>query len=235
MMAHDTSHDHAHGTVANGKLTERRFLAEPTTRTNIQSLVGGLGAAALGAGAYAAWVHDAPMAATPYLFGAGAVALLGGWAMGSADTSPLRVGDAGVGVERGEAQPDRLPWWQIEKVSLDERSGVVIEGGGKRIVAALSCHPAAAGFIVREALQRIPKKVVIDGDRRVAILRAAEDNSGNVVHLDPVQVAGRRCKASNVIISFERDATTCPRCGEVYDRRHVPAVCLTCDAPIPAA
>jgi hypothetical protein len=235
MMAHDTSHEHAHGNKAKGKLTERRFVAEPTARTNIQSLVGGLGAALLGAGAYGAWVHDAPMVLTPYLFGAGAVAILGGWAMTSGDSSPLRVGDAGIAAERGEAQPDRLPWWLIEKVSFDPGAGVVAEGGGRRIVAALDYHPAAAGFIVKEALERIPRRVAIDGERSAAIVKGADEHAGTVLTIEPVQVAGRRCKASNVILSFERDATLCPRCGEVYDRRHVPAACLTCEAPMPSA
>lgn len=235
MMAHDTSHEHAHGTIAKGKLTERRFVAEPTARTNLQSLVGGIGAALVGAGVYAAWVHDAPMAVTPYLFGAGAVAILGGWAMSSADSLPLRVGDAGIAAERGEAQPDRLAWWQIEKVSLDARSGVVVEGGGRRIVAGLGYHPAAAGFIVKEALLRIPRKVAIDGEQSAAIARGADEHAGTVLAVEPVQVAGRRCKASGAIISFERDAITCARCGEVYDRRHVPGACLSCDAPMPSA
>lgn len=235
MMAHDISHEHGHDPAAKGKMTERRFVAEPTARTNLQSLVGGIGAALVGAGAYAAWVHDAPMAVTPYLFGAGAAAILGGWSMGSADSLPLRVGDAGIAAERGEAQPDRLAWWQIDSVSLDPGSGVVVEGGGRRIVAGLGYHPAAAGFIVKEALARIPRRVVIDGEQSAAIVRGADEHAGTVLAVEPVQVAGRRCKSSGVIISFERDAVTCPRCGEVYDRRHVPAACMTCEAPMPSA
>jgi hypothetical protein len=238
MVAHDISHEngegHGHDKAAKGKLSERRFLAEATTRTNVQSLVGGLGAAALGAGVYAAWAHDVPMAATPYWFGAAAVGILGAWALGSADSSPLRVGDAGVGTERGGDQPDRLAWWQIEKVSADDRA-VVVEGDGRRIVASLGFHPAAAALIVKEALNRIPKKVAIEGDKRDALLRGADSHSGTAVALEPVQVAGRRCKASGAIISFEREAIVCSRCGEVYDRRHVPAACLTCDAPMPPA
>ena len=31
------------------------------------------------------------------------------------------------------------------------------------------------------------------------------------------------------------DARTCKRCGEVYDKKHVPEKCLTCEAPMTAA
>lgn len=234
MIAHDTSSHSAHGKVTPGKLTERRFLGEPTTRSNLQALFAGLGVAALGAGVYAAWMHDVPMPAAPYLFGASAMGILGAWAMGSAESAPLRVGDAGVGLERGSAQPDRLPWWEIEKISLNERGRLVVEAPGRRVVVAPAHHAAAVAIIVKEALARIPKRVTISAQQTDALMRAADDHAGTIMEVQPVQVAGRRCKASGVIISFERDAVTCPRCGEVYDRRHLPSKCLTCDAPMPS-
>jgi hypothetical protein len=234
MMAHDTSHHPAHGRAAPGKMTERRFLAEPTTRSNLQALVAGLGVAALGAGAYAAWMHDVPMPAAPYLFVASAVAILGAWAMGSGESAPLRVGDGGVAVERGNTQPERLPWWEVEKISLDERGRLVVESPGRRVVVARDHHAAAAASIVKEALARIPKRVAFSPQQTDALMRGLDDAAARIVEVPPVQIAGRRCKASGAIISFERDAVTCPRCGEVYDRRHVPSQCLTCDAPMPS-
>ena len=233
MMAHDASHHPAHGRVVPGKMTERRFLAEPTTRSNLQALVAGLGVAALGAGAYAAWMHDVPMPATPYLFVASAAAILGAWTMGSGDSAPLRVGDGGIAVERGN-QPDRLPWWEIEKISLDEQSRLVVAGPSRRVVVARGHHAAAAAFIVKEALARIPKRVTLSPQQTDALMRGADDHAGTILEVPPVQVAGRHCKASGAIISFERDAVTCSRCGEIYDRRHVPSKCLTCDAPMPS-
>jgi hypothetical protein len=76
--------------------------------------------------------------------------------------------------------------------------------------------------------------VTISSEQTDALMRAADDGAGTIVGVEPVQVAGRRCKASGVIISFERDAVTCQRCGEVYDLRHKPSSCLTCDAPMPS-
>ena len=46
------------------------------------------------------------------------------------------------------------------------------------------------------------------------------------------QLAGARCKASDELIAFEKDARLCGRCGEVYHKSHVPDRCLTCDAAL---
>jgi hypothetical protein len=96
----------------------------------------------------------------------------------------------------------------------------------------MSHHAAAAASIVKEAQQRIPARVSVPGDRIGELMRGADEH-GTVLAVEPLQVAGRRCKASNAIISFERDARICKRCGEVYDKKHVPEKCLTCEAPIP--
>jgi hypothetical protein len=231
-MVHD-SHD-AHAKTEPGKLVERRFTVEPTERSNYQALVGGLGAAALGAGAYATWMHDAPMPIAPYLFGGGTLALIVASVMGSSDSVPLRVGDAGVAVERGGGQPDRIRWFEVEKVWLEGKDRVVVEGAGKRIVVPAAHHAQAAGWILKEAGTRIPKKVTVDVERREALARVVSDHA-EVVAVEPMQVTGRRCKASNAIISFEREARACPSCGEVYDRKHVPEKCLTCEHAMTAA
>jgi hypothetical protein len=224
-MAH--SHE-AHAKAESGKLVERRFLAESTERSNYQALVGGLGAAALGAGAYATWMKDVPMPVAPYLFGAGTIALIGSILMGSSDSMPLRVGDAGVAVERGGDQPERIGWFEVEKVSLDGKERIVVEAANRRIVAPIAHHAHAAAWILKEALDRIPKRVAVDPDKRHEITKGANEHA-EVVSIDPMQVTGRRCKASDAIISFERDARVCATCGEVYDKKHVPEQCLTCE------
>jgi hypothetical protein len=231
-MVHDSHETHAK--TEPGKLVERRFTVEPTERSNYQALVGGLGAAALGAGAYATWIHDAPMPIAPYLFGGGTLALIVALVMGSSDSVPLRVGDAGVAVVRGGDRPERVGWFEVEKVWLEGKDRVVVEGAGKRIVVPAAHHAQAAGWILKEALTRIPKKVNVDGERREALARVVSDHA-EVVAIEPMQVTGRRCKASNAIISFERDARACPSCGEVYDRKHVPEKCLTCEHAMTAA
>jgi hypothetical protein len=231
-MAHD-SHE-AHAKDQTGKLTERRFTAEPTGRANFQALIGGLGVAALGAGTYATWMHDVPMPIAPYLFGGGTLAVVVASVMGSADGMPIRVGDAGVAVERGSGQPERIAWYEVESVSLEDKNRIVVKAGSKRIVAPASHHSAAAAWILKEALARIPKRVTVPADRTAELSRGMDEH-GSVVSIEPLQVAGRRCKASNAIISFERDARICQRCGEVYDKKHVPENCLTCEAPMTAA
>lgn len=230
-MAHD-SHE-AHAKDHKGKLTERRFTAEPTGRANFQALIGGLGVAALGAGTYATWMHDSPMPIAPYLFGGGTLAVVIASVMGSADGMPIRVGDVGVAVERGGAQPDRVAWYEVESIAL-EGDAIVVKAGNKRVVAPLAHHAPAAAWILKEGLERIPKRVTVPADRTADLTRAADEH-GSVVTIEPLQVAGRRCKASDTIISFERDARTCTRCGEVYDKKHVPEKCLTCEAPMTAA
>jgi hypothetical protein len=229
-MAHD-SHE-AHAKDHAGKLTERRFTAEPTARANFQALIGGLGVAALGAGTYATWMHDAPMPIAPFLFGGGTLAVVIASVMGSADGMPIRVGDAGVAVEHGGAQPERIAWYEVESVALEDNR-IVVTAGSKRIVAPATHHAAAAAWILKEAMERIPKRVTVPAERSVELSRGADEH-GSVVTVEPLQVAGRRCKASNTIISFERDARICKRCGEVYDKKHVPENCLTCEAPMTA-
>jgi|SRR5882672_6445827 len=225
-MAHDT-HE-GHGKTESGKLIERRFAAEPSVRSNYQALVGGLGAALLGAGAYATWIHDVPLPFAPYLFGIGTLLLIVAFVIGSTDTMPIRVGSAGIAVEQGGAPPERIAWFEVEKVSLEEGLRVVVVGANKRIVAPATHHAQAAGWILKEALARIPKKVQGENEKRDELVRGAAEHPPTVA-FEPMQVTGRRCKASGTIISFERDARLCPNCGEVYDKKHVPEKCLTCD------
>ncbi len=230
-MAHDS---HAgHGKTESGKLVERRFTAEPSERSNYQALIGGLAAATLGAGAYATWIHDVPLPFAPYLFGIGALGMIVAFVIGSSDTMPLRVGAAGIAAEQGGAQPERIGWFEVEKVSLEEGERVVVVGANKRIVAPATHHAHAAGWILKEALARIPKKVQGEEGKRDELVRGAPEHT-EMVSFEPTQVTGRRCKASGTIISFERDARLCENCGEVYDKKHVPEKCLTCEHAITA-
>jgi hypothetical protein len=226
-MTHD--HHDAHGKAEAGQLKERRFEAEPGSRANFQALIGGLGVTALGAASYATWMHDTPMAVGPYLFGAGIIGVIAATMMGADDGMPIRVGDAGVAVERGGSQPERIPWCEVDKVTLEGDDRIVVEAGKRRIVAGKGHHAGAAGWILKEAMARIPKRVAVSPEQTPGIL-AGTDDHGKVLSVEKMQLAGRRCKASNAIISFERDARSCKRCGEVYEKKHVPEKCLTCEA-----
>jgi hypothetical protein len=66
-------------------------------------------------------------------------------------------------------------------------------------------------------------------------LAAVDEAAGEARPLPPLQVAGRRCKATDRVISYEPDARLCPTCGEAYHRDHVPETCLTCDHEIASA
>ena len=225
-------HHDSHGKPGDGSLVEHRFEAEPTSLANLQALVGGLGATALGAGAYATWMHEVPMPAGSPLIVGGVIGIIAATLMGSSDSNPIRVGDAGVAVERGDGQPERIAWYEVDSIALDG-GRVVVEAGKKRIVAPVVHHAGAAGWILKEGLDRIPKRVKVPADQQHAILRGADEH-GKALRIEALQMAGRRCKASNTVISFEKDARACTRCGEVYEKKHVHEKCLTCDAPMQA-
>src|SRR4051794_40399550 len=223
-MAHDK---HDHGPHA-GAPTERRFVSEPTPRSNYKALIGGLAAAGLGAATYATLIPETPLSSGPFLFVMGTVGMVVAAVMGDPAGAPLHVGGFGIAVDRGGTQPERLGWYEVQKVSL-EGDDVVVQAGDRRIVASTRYHPAAAGWIIKEALARIPARVSIDTERATSLQRGA-DEGGTLVEAPKVQITGRRCKASDAVISFEPDARLCERCGEVYDKKQAPARCLTCDA-----
>src|SRR5262249_30416408 len=85
----------------------------------------------------------------------------------------------------------------------------------------IASQPQAAAWIVKEASERIPG-VIAAMDIDVA---AARPDSGAVLHLDPVQVVGRRCASSSKIIAYEPDARVCVRCERVYFKENVPTEC----------
>ena len=58
------------------------------------------------------------------------------------------------------------------------------------------------------------------------------DGAGVESVLEPPQLAGLRCAATDRLISFEADARLCGRCGQAYHREGVPAHCKSCDAPL---
>lgn len=232
-MSHDHDHGHAdkHADKDAKKAMERRFVPEPTARSNWIAMFGGLGAALLGAGVYGQWVHDGPLESAPLVLAIGAAALAVAGVMGDPGAAPIRVGKSGVAVERG-TQPDRIAWWEVERIAFEPSGAVVVEASpGRKIAAGIIHHAAAAAWILKEALDRIPQRVQVDPERRPTLLTGTHEG-GALVPGEPVQTAGRRCKASGTLISFERDARVCDRCAQVYHREHVPKQCLTCDAPL---
>ncbi|MGO9713837.1 MAG: hypothetical protein ACLQBL_33600 [Polyangiaceae bacterium] len=202
------------------------------------ALLGGAGAVALGAGFWAQWgrvfftgVEDS-LPFGWWLLAGGAVVLGVAIWVGTSGDPLIRVGDGGIGTERGGlfgTQPlQRIPWHGVESIAYDgESGGIAVRGrdetGGTLVVLArLKSHPQAAAWIVREARARIPKVANV-GDE--ITLPEARTDAGESLTLDPVQVVGKRCAASGTIIAFEPDARVCPRCERVYHKAHVPPTC----------
>ena len=48
--------------------------------------------------------------------------------------------------------------------------------------------------------------------------------------VEPLQLAGCRCKSTDRIIAVEKDGRFCAKCGQTYHKEAVPKNCLSCDA-----
>jgi hypothetical protein len=212
---------------------ERRFFPRPTASPAVVYALGGVGALVLGAGAWAQWFRvvvtnvDASATYGTWVLAAGIVIIGVAIWFGTSGEPTLRVGDGGVVVEKGGVR--RMAWHAVDSVTYEGASATVVarghdEGGGELVVRArVASHPQAAAWIVAEARSRVPSVVSIGDD---VALPAARPTAGERVTLDPVQIVGRRCAASNAIIAFEPDGRLCSRCERVYHRDHLPETCL---------
>ncbi len=213
---------------------ERRFVAQASTGTTTVRALGGVAALLLGAGVWGyfyaqSFATDDQLRAFPsYLIAAGAVLMgLTIW-IGTSSESPVRVGAPGIAVERGEVR--RMPWWAVDTITFEPGSlSVVVAGKDESNVdwtfkVPVRTHPEAAGWLVKEAVERIPRRVDI-ADDTLDKLPAAHEHAGTVIDLEPLQVVGKRCAVTNKTISYEPDARVCPRCERVYAKRSVPKKC----------
>src|SRR5687767_4697625 len=96
---------------------ERRFTPEQTYSSGAAVAVGMLGALAAGAGVWGQWISESPPGYAPYLFGGGAIALGAALWFGDAGAVPVRIGDAGVALERG-TELTRLAWCDLETIEV---------------------------------------------------------------------------------------------------------------------
>ena len=211
------------------KRRELRFQPKTTQSAWLMFGLGMLGALALGAGVFGQWVKDPPIDYSAFLVAGGAIGL--GIALWAGDLSgvPVRVGDAGIALEKA-GDVVRMAWCAIERISVDGGQ-LVAKGDDLTFSIPIAAHPQATAWILKEGVQRIPNAVDVKR-RAIKELPKPDPEAGEELKVEGIQVAGRHCRESDVLISFERDARLCPNCCEVYHRQHVPKVCATCEQPL---
>ncbi|MBV9946160.1 MAG: hypothetical protein JOZ69_04870 [Myxococcales bacterium] len=207
---------------------EQRFEPRPSATPLAIYVIGGIGAFAMGAGVWGEFGSllreggPEPFKFAPYVLALGAVLIGVGIWIGTSGEPSLRVGDAGLAVERAGLR--RMPWYAVESVALADGAvrvtGKEEAGGAMLVVASLKSHPRAAAWIVKEARERVP--AVVD----VADAALPEPGgAGEMLPLEPPQIVGKHCAASGKVIAYEPDGRVCPRCERVYHKLHVPESC----------
>lgn len=204
---------------------ERRFAPDAGALSVLPIVASSAGALLLGAGVFGRFLRAIPHPYAVHMLVAGVVLLAGGLLLGARARPPVRVGDAGVAIERADDNVERLGWNEVDAVRL--ASGVLTFSGSAKIVPIeLSTYPGAAALALKEARARIPHRVKDIEDELPA------GDPGESIQLEPFQAAGLRCKASDRLLSLERDARLCAQCGDVYHKEAVPERCKTCDAEL---
>jgi hypothetical protein len=213
---------------------ERRFIAQSSYNPWIVRVLGGLGATTLGAGTWAyvyghAFEADEKLKPIPsYLIAAGAVLTGATIWLGTSSETPLRVGDPGISMEKGEVR--RMPWWAVSQITWESGNlALVVSGKDEAGVSwtfkvPVNAHAEAVGWIVKEALGRVPKVVDIR-DAVLEKLPGASPHAGMKIELEPLQVVGKKDALNGKTISYEPDARVCTRCERVYYKRTVPKKC----------
>jgi hypothetical protein len=220
--------------------TERRFVPQATTNPMIVYVLGGIGALALGGGAWGQFgnllrkTEIEPYQYAPWILAAGAVLVGVAIWIGTSTEAAIRVGPGGIAEERGQTR--RMPWWRVDDVSGDADT-LMVRGhdeAGVEMAVRLSRRavPGAIAWVVKEARERARDKVELSEAALEAIGKASKD-AGEIVPCPPLQLVGRRCAESDKIIAYEPDARVCSRCERVYHKDHVPKTC-ECGASLEA-
>jgi hypothetical protein len=218
---------------------ERRFEPASSASAQLVYVLGAVGAAAMGAGAWetlAPLFRDdgpEPLKSGRYVLAAGALVASAAVWIGTSGDPVLRVGDGGVATEKGGLR--RLPWYAVERVEWSDGAvrvaGTDDAGIKQLLVARVASQPQAAAWIVREARDRVPDVVHVPESAALPDPWAA---AGELLPLEPPQVVGKHCAASGKVIAYEPDARMCLRCDRVYHKSTVPPVC-ECGGAMPAA
>lgn len=226
---------------AGPKRYERRFVPVASTNPWLVRILGGVGGLTIGAGLYgylyataeghafhAATVGDRLGQVPSWLIAGGAVLMGATIWLGTSSESPVRVGDPGIAVEKGEVR--RMPWWGVDKITWQPGERALLVTGKDEthrlwtFKVPISSHPEAVARLVEESRRRIKKKVEIEKGV-LKQMPSAHDYAGQRLELEPLQVVGKKCAASGRLISYEPDARVCPLCERVYFKRSVPNKC----------
>jgi hypothetical protein len=230
---------------------ERRFVAQSAHNPWLVRALGAIGATTLGAGAYAYLYAESFKKAAEAARAAGASATVPAEALrmealplymiafaavvigvtiwlGTSSEVPLRVGDPGISMERGEVR--RMPWWGISQITWESGNQALVISGKDEAGSSwtfkvpVKAHREAVGWIVKEALDRVPRVVDIK-DNVLDELPGAGAHAGMRIDLEPLQVVGKKDALTGKLISYEPDARVCIRCERVYLKRSVPKKC----------
>jgi hypothetical protein len=213
----------------NARRREHRFATSATYIAPIVAGVGFLGALVLGAGVFALWILDPPLAFASYLVAGGGLGLGVALWFGQPSETAVAVGDAGIAVEDG-SEVVRVPWYALKSLRV-ENGTMVVRSAGSVIRFSIGANAKAAAWALKEAAERMPS--ALDVDTSIAQKLPEPSHAGGLEQ--PVkgdQVAGNRCANSGNAIQMEEDARLCPRCGQVYHKDSVPEACVTCDAEL---
>jgi hypothetical protein len=207
---------------------EWRYEPKAVRRDYLAVALMSVGALALGGGVYSVFLRDDALKPIPYahyLLAVGVVLIVAYFLFGEQPVKAVRVGELGVGFE-DEGRVTRTAWYELEKVRLTD--GVLrLTGAGKPLSLALRAYEPAVRRIVAEAKKRIPKRVEID-ESDIQRIGAPRTSAGERVAAEPPQVTQQHCRASDKLLTFEKDARLCGRCGALYHRTEVPRRCLEC-------
>ena len=210
--------------------SERRFEPSSSSRALASLVATILGGLVLGAGIYSQWLSSQPLSWAPWIVGGGALVLAAVILWGDFGGLAVRVGDAGVALERTGQPIVRVNWSVIQSIEISGRD-MRVRSEERDLSFPVDLFPSAAAWVLKEAGRRIPKKLQVSEAQRSALPQPLESD-GSRLALEKLQVTGQKCKASGKVITFERDARLCPKCSEVYHHDSLPETCLTCGAEL---
>jgi hypothetical protein len=151
---------------------------------------------------------------------------------GDAGAVPVRIGDAGIALERG-TELTRIAWCDLDTIEMNGKQ-LSIKGKSAGFSIPVAAHPVAVAWILAEGTRRVPNAMNVKKSD-LAGLPEPKELDGDMVPLEGVQVAGKHCAATGKPIAFERDARLCPNCAQVYLKDAVPKKCVTCERDLGSA